>query len=189
MVKTLQKTSSPEPADWFPWNIKWWPLVDLDLFYGKVKFGNILFYRKKWKQWIFQKPLQPEALKLADADNQLSWWRYVSIVGQGHFLTLAQAIYIWKLKLVLLRNNWPIFNQILYVSFQHVQVQGNENPWTWMLVTWPRWPPHPYMVKTFQKSSPESVDRFPGNDFNTSFTPTVRSCLTWHCTYVTYVYS
>ena len=37
---------------------KWWPWSDLDLFYGKVKFGNIdIFYRKKWKQWIFQKLL------------------------------------------------------------------------------------------------------------------------------------
>ena len=44
------------------------------------------------------------------------------------FLPWPQGIYIWKLKLVFLRNYWAIFNQILYVSFQ---VQGNENQWTW----------------------------------------------------------
>ena len=33
-----------------------------------------------------------------------------------------------------------------------------------MLVTWPRWPPRPYMIKNLQKSSsPEPVDRFPLN--------------------------
>ena len=57
MVKTLQKSSSPEPAGWFSRNLvcsigdsrrnhslyKWWPWSDLDLFYGKVKFGNLGF--------------------------------------------------------------------------------------------------------------------------------------------------
>ena len=37
---------------------KWWRLVDLDLFYGKVKFGPLFFlYGKNIKQWIFQKLL------------------------------------------------------------------------------------------------------------------------------------
>ena len=30
-------------------------------------------------------------------------------------------------------------------------------------VTWPIWPPRPYMVKTTQKSSPEPAGRFPRN--------------------------
>ena len=35
---------------------KWWPWVDLDLFYGKVKFGPLCFcMEKKVKQWTFQK--------------------------------------------------------------------------------------------------------------------------------------
>ena len=37
---------------------KWWPWVDLDLFYGKVKFDPLYFVRvKKVKQSIFQKLL------------------------------------------------------------------------------------------------------------------------------------
>ena len=37
---------------------KWWPWVDHDLFYSKVKFGSLCFYMgKKVKQWIFQKLL------------------------------------------------------------------------------------------------------------------------------------
>ena len=58
MVKTLQKSSSPEPKGQWPWYVslgpwahqslfKWWPWVDLDLFYGKVKFGPLCFYMGK----------------------------------------------------------------------------------------------------------------------------------------------
>ena len=46
---------------------KWWPWSD-DLFYGQVKFGNLPFYRKKWKEWIFQKLLQPMTWKVVGAD-------------------------------------------------------------------------------------------------------------------------
>ena len=28
---------------------KWWPWVDLDLFYGKVKYGKLLIHRISWK--------------------------------------------------------------------------------------------------------------------------------------------
>ena len=89
-----------------------------------------------------------------------------------------QDIYVWKPKLVLLRNYWAIFNQTLYISFQ---VQGNESPWkNMMLVTWPRWLPYPYMVKTLQKSSsPESVDKFPSNLYVASVTPAHYSLYKW----------
>ena len=46
---------------------KRWPSSDLDLFNGNVKFGNRLFYGKKWKQLIFQKLLQPVTWKLVGA--------------------------------------------------------------------------------------------------------------------------
>ena len=55
--------------------------------------------------------------KLVDADNLLSLLRYMSIEGQGPVLTLAQVIYIWKIKLAFLRNHRVIFNQVLCVSF------------------------------------------------------------------------
>ena len=50
--------------------------------------------------------------------------RYVSIEGQGHFLTLAQGRVHKIFKLDFLRNYCTDLNQILYESFQ---VQGNEN--------------------------------------------------------------
>ena len=50
--------------------------------------------------------------------------RYVSIEGQGDFLTWPKVVYIQKFKLDFLRNYCTDLNQILYESFQ---VQGNEN--------------------------------------------------------------
>ena len=44
---------------------KLWPWVDLDLFYGNVKFGN---YGKKYEQWIFLNLLHSVTWKLVDAD-------------------------------------------------------------------------------------------------------------------------
>ena len=55
--------------------------------------------------------------------------RYVSIEGQGHFLTLAQARVSIKIQTGFLRNYCTDLNQILYESFQ---VQGNDDM---MLVT------------------------------------------------------
>ena len=119
-----------------------------------------LFYRKKWKQWIFQKLLQPVTWKLVGADILLNLWRQVSFEGQGHFFTLAKGNVHTKIE--------TGFSQKLLCRSEPNFVWKLSGTMKWkfdemMLVTWPRWPPHPYMVKTLQKSSPEPVDRFPGN--------------------------
>ena len=71
MVKTLKNLLlwNQKANDLETWNaassawvlpslLNWWPWVDLDLFYGKVKFGPLCFCMgKKVKQWIFQKLL------------------------------------------------------------------------------------------------------------------------------------
>ena len=96
---------------------KWWPWSDLDLFYGKVKFGNLgFFYGKKWKQWIFQKLLQPVIWKLVDADN---YWVY-------------EVMWVSKVKVISL----PYIFQVLYVlCFTNV---GQDIRWafTGPLVLW-----------------------------------------------------
>ena len=66
MVKNTQKSSSPEPADRFLRNLvftisdaspltfeKMMTLGCLDLFYGKVNFGNIGFYMGKSENYGF----------------------------------------------------------------------------------------------------------------------------------------
>ena len=64
LLRRIQKADDLETwyaalsAQVLPSLFKWWPLVDLDLFYGKVQFGPLCFCMgKKVKQWIFQKLL------------------------------------------------------------------------------------------------------------------------------------
>ena len=48
----------------------WWPWSDLDLFYGKVKFGNLGFsIEKSENSGFFKKLLKPVTWKLVDTDN------------------------------------------------------------------------------------------------------------------------
>ena len=65
---------------------KWWPLVDLDLFYGKVKFGHKLLYGKKAELWIYVKLLQPMTFKV-DICSHLNRLFFFTTKGQGHLLT------------------------------------------------------------------------------------------------------
>ena len=62
--KNLKKSTSPEPIDQWPWNLascmgvlpklfKLWPLVDLDPFNAKVKFGHIGFCMGKSEFFFF----------------------------------------------------------------------------------------------------------------------------------------
>ena len=135
----------------WPWPILWQGQI------WKLR----LFYRKKWKQWIFRKLLQPVTWKLVEAHIWLHIWRYVSIEGQGHFLTFAQGRVQTKIL--------PGFSQKLLCRSDQNFVWKLSGSRKWksedmMLVTRPRWPPRPYMVKTLKKfSSPEPAGRFPWN--------------------------
>ena len=121
--KKPSKIFTPELVDWFPRNLvccigdscpsylfKWWSWVDLDLFYGKVKFGNIgLIYSKKWKPVDFSELLQPVTW------NCIKLWRYVSIEGQGHFLTLAPGHLHLKLNWLFSEMIGPFWTKFYFV--------------------------------------------------------------------------
>ena len=118
-------------------------------------WSHRLFCRKKWKLLIFQ--------NICSLSPGTNWkkWTYVSIEGQCHFLTLAQGHLHTKLKTCLsqkpLGQSKPNF----------ICKLSGTRKWKFddmMLVTWPRWLPRPYMVKTLQKSSSlELADGFPWN--------------------------
>ena len=72
--------------------------MDLDLFYGKVKFGNLGFSIGKVKTVDFSETIAACDLKVVDADNKLSLRRYISIEGQGNFLTFTQGRLCIKIK-------------------------------------------------------------------------------------------
>ena len=80
--KNLKKSSSHEPKSRWPWNLvcsircssitkfKWWPCVDPDLFYGKVKFDPSCFcVGKKGKTMDFSESIFVYDLKLATDDR------------------------------------------------------------------------------------------------------------------------
>ena len=97
---------------------KWWPWGDLDLFYGKVKFGNLGFsIGKSEKSGFFRNycSLRPERwlMQTTNWANEVMWVLKVKVISWPW----PKVIYIWKLKLGFLRNQWAILNQILYVSF------------------------------------------------------------------------
>ena len=131
---------------------KWWSWVDLDLFYNKVKFGNLGFSVGKSENCWFFRLLRPVTW------NCIKLWTYVSIEGQGHFLALTQRQLHLKLK--------TGFSQkpLGQIKPNFICKLSGSRKWKFidmMLVTWPKWLPRPYMKKNLQKSSSlEPVDRF-----------------------------
>ena len=88
MVKTLKNLlfwnqKADDLETWYaasgagvlPGLFKWSPWVDLDLFYGKVKFGPLCFVWEKGKTMDFSETIVFYDLKLA-TDNQ---WQEVSV--------------------------------------------------------------------------------------------------------------
>ena len=80
--KKLKKSSSPEPKGRWPWNLvgsigsrvlpaffKWWPWVDLNLFYDKVKFCPLCFCMGKGKTKDFSETIVHYDLKVATNDR------------------------------------------------------------------------------------------------------------------------
>ena len=80
--KKLQKSSSLQPKGWWPWNLvciigcssttkfaQMMTLVDLDLFYRKVKFGPYAFVWWKGKTMDFSEIIVVYDLKLATDDR------------------------------------------------------------------------------------------------------------------------
>ena len=53
----------------------------------------------------------------------LSKSRYVSIEGQGNFLTLAHGHLLMKIKLAFLSNHWAIFSQILNEACRYKEME------------------------------------------------------------------
>ena len=125
IVKTLQKSSSSEPVDWFPRNLVcriddscpsyFVQMMTLGWAWPILRQGQIwkhrLIYRKKWKLLIFQNfcSLWPET----NWDNEDMRVLKFKVI----FWPWPKVIYIWKLKLAFLRNNWAILNQILFCAW------------------------------------------------------------------------
>ena len=108
---------------------KLWLWVNLDPFYAKVKFGHIGFCMGKSENYYFL-----ETIAALGLNYEVEWMSKVKAI-LWPWLKVTQ---ISKLKLVFVRNSWELNGE-----------------WEWKLiqmsrVTWPTWPPCPYMVKTLK---------------------------------------
>ena len=105
--------------------------------------------------WTFQK-LNLLPIVFSSPEPKAHWWANSIPVTPASAVCLS-SVNIFKHPLPW--NNWA--------NWTHIS-NGDSLGW-WeqnfvqmVLVTWPRWPPRPYMVKTLQKSSsPEPEGRWP----------------------------
>ena len=139
----------------WPFWVQQWPVLYSKPCYNEPCYKEVEVYLAQIQVSVSQGPL---VLWFYIFQNYCSLWPETYWDNEDMWVLKVKVIYIWKLKLAFLRNqSKPDF--ICKLS----------GTWKWkfidtMVVTLPRWPPWPYMVKTLQKSSsPEPVDWFPRN--------------------------
>ena len=123
-------------------------MVTLTLIYDTVDFGTLGFYMGKCLISGFLRNYI--SLRYNTWYTWSTKWaneRYYVTKGQGHSVS-PSVIKIFKH--LQLWNHWADWSQNFIWSLSGVGKQ-KLIPRVW--VTWPRWPPCPYMVKTLQKSS------------------------------------
>ena len=74
---------------------KWWPKVDHDLFYGKVKFGPLLFCTGKGKTMDFSETVVVSDLKLATDDPSDKFFLTSNFVPWGLCAPCPGVIYLY----------------------------------------------------------------------------------------------
>ena len=137
MVKTLQKSSSPEPAGRFSRNNLGMyhrglqpitvcsnddPGVTLTYFTARSNFVIRAFLWEKVKTVDFSETIAASDLKLGRSRHLIDFLEVLNVKVIS--LPWPKVVYIQKLKPDFLRNYYAILNQILYESFL---VQGVEN--------------------------------------------------------------
>ena len=99
--------------------VKMMPLSYFDLFYGKVKFGNLAFsIGKSENTGFFSETIAASDLKGTRSRHLIKYMKICGIEGQGHFLTLAHGRVHTKIQTGFSQKLLSDLNQILYESFQ-----------------------------------------------------------------------
>ena len=123
---------------------KWWPWVDLNLFYGKVKFGPVAFVREKGKTMDIIETIVVYDVKVGRCSKlNTSTWAYIDINGQGHSLTLVQGHSVSTF------SNFFSWETVKPIEADIMLSLDGMEQWKFVQmvqVTWPKWPPCLYMV-------------------------------------------
>ena len=175
MVKTLRKSSSPEPRNLESWNLVYYicvprptkfvsndnPMLTFDLSTKMVSLtllciyiGKILksqFFKDCWRliYYIWHTYLLTKNMKIFQCQGQ---WMTFDLCFKVPVNSLFQTTSALKPE----SHLWPyfIFNLLGLGEQKLIQM---------VTVCWPRWSPCPYMVKTLGKFSPEPRNRKPWN--------------------------
>ena len=157
----LKKSSSPEPIDWWPWNLVcsivyarttkvvqimtlgWpWPILRQ----GQI-WSHRLLYGKKWKLLFFGNYCSLRSQSCLK--HSTKWVNEVEWVSKvkANFLTLVKGHSDFKVK--------TCFSQKQLGHLKPKLIWKLKGEWEWKLkqmswVTWPTWPPCTYMVKTLK---------------------------------------
>ena len=75
---------------------KWWPWRDLDLFYGKVKFGNIGFSMGKVKTVDFSETIAASDLKVSRSSHLIEYMKVSEYWRSRSFLDLGPRSSTYK---------------------------------------------------------------------------------------------
>ena len=157
--KNIKQSSSPEPKCRWPWNlvcrigclstINYVQIMTLGwpYFTARSNLAPYAFVLEYGKTINFSETIVGYDIKVGRCSNQMSTWSFMNIKCQGHSLIFGQghSDSVFS-NFVFLRTPRPIETRF------HVELPWDgELKWVHLVyVTWPRWPPCPYMVKTFK---------------------------------------
>ena len=141
--KNLKKSSSPQPIDWWPWN-----LVSSIVYVSTTKVIQLM---TPGQPWLILRQGQIWSHRLLYGKKSIFFFfgNYCSLRSQSCLKNSTKWVYevVWmskvkailwpwskvtqtsKFKLVSHRNSWEIWNQSLYES---LRVNGNENFYKWV---------------------------------------------------------
>ena len=100
-------------------------MLTLAYFSAWSNFVTWAFPKEKVKIVEISETIAASDLKVGRSRHLIEYMKYVSIEGQGPYLTLAQGRVHTKIQTIFSKKNYGAdLNHILYTSFQ---AQGNEN--------------------------------------------------------------
>ena len=130
-----------------PNSFKWWPWVDRDLFYGTVKWSLILLYGEKAKTMGFLETIVVYDIKVGRWSQLNEYMKVYEYQRSRSFIDLGPS-----------HSDLIFSNFFSSITVRPIEAKFHvEPPWDgrtkiiqMVQVTGPRWPPCPYMIKTFK---------------------------------------
>ena len=103
---------------------KWWPWSDLDLFYGKVKFGNLCFSIGKVKTVDFSETIAASDLKVSRSIHLIEYMKIFEYWRSRSFLDLGPRSCTYKnSNWIFSETNVPIWPKLCMKAFRYMKMK------------------------------------------------------------------